>query len=117
MRWILARAFSNEIRRSAREKLFENFGAQIELRWLLVVTNPERLGVVRVVQLGLNLLDFVFLHEEKSSVEGLRQVPVLVVADVCEVTQNPWERIDAGSNYVSRFANRSSGLVSLKMSL
>src|SRR5438552_16730373 len=85
-------------RRSVREELFKDFGAQIKLRRVLIISNREWFGVISISQLRFDLLNFVFLDEEEISVECLRQVAVLVIADIWKITQNPWKWINAGPN-------------------
>src|SRR5438034_260006 len=42
-----SRRLPRKIRRFARKKFFEDFGLKVNLRWILVVTNSNRVGVIR----------------------------------------------------------------------
>src|SRR5437667_6068529 len=91
-----------EVGRLAGEKVSENLRAEIDFRSILISANPQRFGVIRVVQFRFDFGNSIFLHEEKSSIELCRQCLVLVVTDIWEVTENPRQRIGTRANNMSR---------------
>src|SRR5207245_10276859 len=97
----LAWWFPDKIWCFAWEKFFENFGAQIELRRILIVTKGDGVGVIRALQLRFDIFVFVLLHEEKIAIEIRWHVASFIVADSIEIAYNPRKRINAGSNQMS----------------
>src|SRR6266704_1413817 len=90
-----------EVGRPAGEKVSENLRAEIDFRSVLISANPQRFGVIRVVQFRFDFGDSIFLDEEKSSIELCWQCLVLVVTDIWEVTKNPRQRIGARPDHVA----------------
>src|SRR4029453_5563810 len=97
----LARSFPDKVRCFAREKFFEDLGLEVKLRGILIVTNVNRVGVIRSLQLRFDLFDFFLLPEEKITGDIRWHVSSFVVTDSIEVSEHPWKRISAGANEVA----------------
>src|SRR5205823_6616384 len=98
---LFSRSFPDKLRCSARKNFFEDLGLEVKLRRILIVTNGNRVGVIRPFQLRFDVFDFVLLHEKKITVKGCWHVSSVVVADSIEVSEHPRERISAGANEVT----------------
>src|SRR5688572_5391192 len=92
------RRLAGKIRNAPREDFFENFGAQVKLGRVLVGTNRQRLREVSALELRLDFIDFVLLHDEEIAIDLRRHVVVFVVADLREIAEHPREGIGAGAN-------------------
>src|ERR1051326_5697910 len=57
-----------EVRLAPRKEICEHLGIKIELRRLLIGTNPHRVGVIGLVEFGLHRFDLIFLDEKKGGV-------------------------------------------------
>src|ERR1051325_7550368 len=63
-----------EVRLAPRKEICEHLGIKIELRRLLIGTNPRGVGVIGFVGFGLRFFDFIYLEEKKVGVDSLRQI-------------------------------------------
>src|SRR5438477_11671689 len=90
-----------EVGRLAREEVFENLRAEINFRSVLISANPQRFGIIRIMQFSFDLGDSIFLDEKKSVIELCWQCLVFVVTDIWEVTKNPRQRIGTRPDHVA----------------
>src|ERR1043166_6486602 len=93
----LALRLALELRLAPGKEFCEHLGVKVELRRLLISPNPQRVGVIGLVEFGFYGFDLIFLNEKKGCIQFLRQIFVLVIADVHKITQDPGQGISTGS--------------------
>src|SRR2546423_1492225 len=78
-----------KIRPLAGKETLENARAEIRFRHILIRTNRQRDGVIRIVQLRFHRRDLVLLDEKKIAVEFVWHIVFLVITDAAEIIQHP----------------------------